>query len=91
MRGPAFALLLLASCGATPQDNATAVADDRIDCQVEGSAAFEHNCIVEAEGRLLTLRKPDGGFRRLRITTRSLALTSFARCPLAVGRVMRAR
>ena len=71
--------LLVASCGALPGDdqgnNATAqtsVPDDRIDCLIEGSAAFERNCIVEtadgADGPLLTIRKPDGGFRRLQVT-----------------------
>jgi hypothetical protein len=69
MRCPAFAFLLLVSCGPASQQNAVSAADDRIDCQVEGSTAFEHNCIVEAEGPLLTVRKPDGGFRRLRVAT----------------------
>jgi len=72
----ALLALLLASCGAPPAaetENRTAAAaaapDDRIDCRVEGSSAFEHNCIVEVEGRLLTIRKPDGGFRRLETTS----------------------
>jgi hypothetical protein len=64
--------LLLVSCGApNAGDSANggeSVPDDRIDCRAEGSAAFERNCIVETEGRMLTIRKPDGGFRRLRIT-----------------------
>jgi hypothetical protein len=66
MRCLAFALLL-ASCGAPPGNGAASAPDDRIDCQVEGSSAFERNCIVETEGAMLTIRKPDGGFRRLRI------------------------
>jgi hypothetical protein len=65
--------LMLVSCGApnagAPDNGAASVPDDRIDCQVEGSSAFERNCIVETEGRLLTIRKPDGGFRRLAITS----------------------
>jgi hypothetical protein len=65
-----FALLLLvASCDAAPQ----ASHDDRIECQAEGEARFAHSCTVEsvdtADGRLLTVRKADGGFRRLRVTT----------------------
>jgi len=73
-------VVLLAACGSAPQDqaaNRTAAAppapDDRVDCQIAGSSAFEHNCIVEiaegADGRLLTIRKPDGGFRRLEVAT----------------------
>ncbi|HYJ53340.1 MAG TPA: hypothetical protein VEW04_09210 [Allosphingosinicella sp.] len=75
----ALLALLLASCGSPPAGdtaNRTAAApsapDDRVDCQIEGAEAFEHNCIVEiadaADGRLLTIRKPDGGFRRLQLT-----------------------
>lgn len=72
--------LLVASCGVPPEADAgnnaatarAAVPDDRIDCLIEGSTAFERNCIVEtadgAGGPLLTIRKPDGGFRRLQVT-----------------------
>jgi len=75
----ALLAFLLVSCGAPPEKdsgNSTVAppapaADDRVDCQIEGSQAFEHNCIVEIadgpEGRLLTIRKPDGGFRRLQV------------------------
>lgn len=79
--GPAFALLLLAACGggAPPaQDSNGAAApppgepDNRIDCQAAGAAAFERACTVESaagpDGRVLTIRKADGGFRRLLIT-----------------------
>jgi len=75
-------LLLVASCGGPPpaekgsSASASATrpeADDRVDCRIEGSTAFEHNCIVETSdepgNRLLTIRKPDGGFRRLQVTT----------------------
>ncbi|MEA3043770.1 MAG: hypothetical protein QOH47_1608 [Sphingomonadales bacterium] len=68
MRRLAF-LVPLASCGSPP-----AVAPDHwIDCRPQGEAAFARACTVEAfdsdDGRLLTIRKPDGGFRRLRVTT----------------------
>ena len=77
----ALLALFAASCGAAPEadggNNAAtaraAVPDDRIDCLIEGNTAFEHNCIVEtadgADGPLLTIRKPDGGFRRLQVTS----------------------
>jgi hypothetical protein len=54
----------------------TAVAapeDNRVECRVSGSAQFERFCTIErtegAEGAILTLRKPDGGFRRLRVAS----------------------
>jgi hypothetical protein len=66
------ALLLLASCGGPPPGGAAA-AGDRIECRAEGEAAFARSCTVETfdsdDGRLLTIRKADGGFRRLRVTT----------------------
>lgn len=78
----AFALVLLAACGsgAPPaQDSNGAAApppgepDNRIDCQVAGAAGFERACTVESadspNGRVLTIRKADGGFRRLLVTS----------------------
>ncbi|HEX8308635.1 MAG TPA: hypothetical protein VF645_09485 [Allosphingosinicella sp.] len=63
----AVALLpLLAGCGGPPG----AKAEDRIECAVEG-AAFERVCTVERSAgpqTLLTLRGPDGSFRRLVVT-----------------------
>ena len=51
----------------------TAVADDgKVECARAGAAAFERICTIErsdgAQGRIITLRGPDGGFRRLLIT-----------------------
>jgi hypothetical protein len=42
--------------------------DNRIDCRPSGAAAFTHSCTVERADRILTVRKADGGFRRLRMT-----------------------
>jgi hypothetical protein len=77
-----FAILLLAACGsrepAAVQSNGAAApsigqADNRIDCRPAGQAAFTRTCTVEwgggPEGRILTIRKADGGFRRLRVTS----------------------
>lgn len=77
-----FALLLLAAgCGdpneATRQALAKAdekAADDgRIDCALAGEQAFDRVCTIERvqgpEGTTLTIRHPDGGFRRLLVTT----------------------
>lgn len=46
---------------------------NRISCAVAPAADFARTCIIEsasdATGRLLTIRHPDGGFRRLRIAS----------------------
>ncbi|MEO5937591.1 MAG: hypothetical protein ABIQ43_01120 [Sphingomonas sp.] len=43
--------------------------DERIECAVAGASAFAPKCTVErtesAEGLILTMRRPDNGFRRL--------------------------
>jgi hypothetical protein len=73
--------LLLAACGgpadppAAPTNGAAApepgAPDNRIECQPAGAAAFERACSMERaespRGAVLTLRKADGGFRRLLI------------------------
>ena len=70
---PAF--LLLVACGggsggAAP--NATVENDGRIDCRIGADTQFTRFCTVERtrteDGTLLTVRKPDGGFRRLMAT-----------------------
>lgn len=72
-------LALLAACGgpadppAAPTNGAAAPPpgepDNRIECQPAGATAFARACTVESaegpRGRILTLRKADGGFRRL--------------------------
>lgn len=69
--------LLLAACGAEEPGAMTNGAaapgegepDRRIRCRVDGATAFERVCSAEwsdgPDGRILILRKPDGGFRRL--------------------------
>ena len=72
-------LPLLASCGSRPAVESNGAAapeqgapDNRIDCRPVGQAGFERTCTVERadspEGRIITIRKADGGFRRLRMT-----------------------
>ena len=73
--------LLLAGCGSAEEPGAMANGaaapeagepDNRIECRSGDAARFERACTVEsadtADGRILTLRKADGGFRRLRET-----------------------
>ncbi|MBO9623265.1 MAG: hypothetical protein J7500_11195 [Sphingomonas sp.] len=69
-------LLLLAACdrvpsreaAAEPANATTADAAERIECAAAGETAFGRTCVVEREGAGLTLRHPDGGFRRLLLT-----------------------
>ena len=46
---------------------------DRIDCAVAGAREFAPVCAIErmqgADGLTLTIRHPDGGFRRLKVTS----------------------
>lgn len=57
MRLLAAALLLPAGCSAEP----------KIECAV-GGGAFERACTLERTGdQVLTVRHPDGGFRRIRV------------------------
>lgn len=69
MRRLAALLCLAAACEGPP---AAPRPDDRIECAVDGAAAFERVCTVERTAgpeALLTLRSPDGSFRRLAVTS----------------------
>lgn len=65
-------LVPLAACQSAEPQNATVEADGRIDCRIGNDDQFQRFCSVERErteqGTLLTVRKPDGGFRRLLAT-----------------------
>jgi hypothetical protein len=51
------------------QKSAAKASGDGIDCAVGGEQALERACLVERDdGGTLTIRHPDGGFRRLLIT-----------------------
>ncbi|HYG46914.1 MAG TPA: hypothetical protein VD846_03135 [Allosphingosinicella sp.] len=66
-------VLPLAACGG----ERAATAGERIECAVDGAAAFERVCTVErAAGRdvLLTIRSPSGSFRRLVATQDGLGV-----------------
>ena len=69
MKRATLLLLLLGGC----DDEVVPVAgDQRIECAVEGEAAFQRVCQIERStderGLILTLRSPSGGFRRLLVT-----------------------
>ena len=82
--GPLFAVLMLAACSEAGGNGAAEApvnavttaadpADNRVECRLAGSGQFERFCTIErsegASGATLTLRKPDGGFRRLLVAT----------------------
>ncbi|WP_261934698.1 hypothetical protein [Sphingomonas bisphenolicum] len=69
-------LVLLAGCGREAPSSgnqsgavadAAPVDDGKADCALAGSDAWARDCLVERVGAMLTLRHPDGGFRRFRV------------------------
>ena len=68
-------MILLTGCGDKPATDPFAESGtqaERIDCKVGGASAFAQVCAIERvqgpDGLLLTIRHPDGGFRRLKVT-----------------------
>jgi hypothetical protein len=75
MKRLAALLPLLPACGGPP----AAKVADRIECAVDGAAAFERVCTMErVSGRdtLFTLRSPSGSFRRLAATRDGRGVTA---------------
>jgi hypothetical protein len=74
-------MLVLAACGDADRPSEEALAggereasdDGRVECAAQGAATFERVCTMERvqgpDGTTLTIRHPDGGFRRLLVTT----------------------
>lgn len=76
MKRLAALLPFVAACGGPP---AATPPEDRIECAVDGAAAFERVCTVERTAgpeTLLTLRSPSGGFRRLTIARDGRGVTA---------------
>ena len=76
-------LLLVSGCEARIPDKATAAraeanaraiaeAEGKVECAVPGAKSFAYACAIDRtqtqDGLYLTLRHPDGGFRRLLVT-----------------------
>ncbi|WP_159712844.1 hypothetical protein [Sphingomonas sp. AX6] len=72
------AALLVAGCG--EQSGDLAVEAEAITCAVGQGAAMADGCSVErtatADGTLLTIRQPDGGFHRLRLAADGRTVTT---------------
>jgi hypothetical protein len=76
-------LVLVAACGGDTTDAdlkaaesaaaKDAALDGRVECALAGKTEFVRNCTVErytnTEGQFLTIKHPDGGFRRFKILT----------------------
>ncbi|MDX3908507.1 MAG: hypothetical protein QHC67_01630 [Sphingobium sp.] len=66
----AAAVLVLSGCGQSePLAKVDPKAPDTVACQLAGAAEPQPVCRSEIAGDLLTIRHPDGGFRRFRIMT----------------------
>ena len=69
-----LAPVALAACGEpeSAQEAPAAATDEKVDCAIAGADAFEPVCTVEratgAYGLVLTIRAPDGSFRRFLVT-----------------------
>jgi hypothetical protein len=65
-------LAALAACDGAEHGFADAGEDERIECRIGNAQQFERFCTVEVargeRGTTLTVRKPDGGFRRLLVS-----------------------
>ena len=73
-------LFLSAACQRAEPPAATADTDGRIDCRIGNDDQFQRFCTVERthteRGPMLTVRKPDGGFRRLLVTRDGRGVTA---------------
>lgn len=67
------AALALAGCQAQPSAPFGGSDADKVECRIAAARDFARDCVVERttgpEGLSLTIRHPDGGFRRLLVTT----------------------
>lgn len=69
-----IAFVAVTACSQSDRDVGSDIAgtDERIACALTPDATFARTCRVERsagpDGLLLTILRPDGGFRRLRVT-----------------------
>ncbi|MEQ6334851.1 hypothetical protein [Sphingobium sp. MK2] len=64
-------LLNLAACGGDPSvlgNGPDARVDDGMaECAIGPDAAWARDCVIERAGNMMTIRHPDGGFRRFTV------------------------
>ncbi|QGN53775.1 hypothetical protein [Novosphingobium sp. Gsoil 351] len=58
--------LAVSSCGSS---SGAQPAGEQIACALDGAAGFARVCSLERSGSQVTVRRPDGGFRRFEIVT----------------------
>jgi len=68
MRFSFLILPALAACDGGGTGAEAAREDDRIECRIGAATSFERVCTIEQAEGAITIRKPDGGFRRLVVT-----------------------
>jgi hypothetical protein len=76
MKRLAALICLLGACGGPP---AAPEGHERIECALDGAAAFERVCTLERTAGaelILTLRSPSGSFRRLAVTRDGRGVTA---------------
>lgn len=63
------ACLLTTACKQTPTTpfGEEVKPDAQLECAIGADGAWSKDCALERDGDLLTIRHPDGGFRRFRI------------------------
>ena len=73
-------------------DGARALAEGRIPCALGAGTAFDLTCTIDRsptqDGLILTIRHPDGGFHRLRVTTDGRGVVAADGAAPAVVRVI---
>lgn len=72
-RAASLALLLaLGGCGQAASDPFGGADAEKVECRIAPATAFDRTCVIErtsgSDGLVLTVRHPDGGFRRLLVT-----------------------
>lgn len=66
--GAGLLCLALAACGKpAPGSGQEADGGRNVECAIGAKADWTHDCVVQRDGDMLTLRHADGGFRRFTI------------------------
>ena len=64
-----FSLALVLALAACEAPKSEAAPGEIVACALDGADQFAQVCSVERNGAQVTVRRPDGGFRRLEIAT----------------------